>query len=146
MALTACAIFQLTLGQMQQNSVERGLDSNGLARTLRLRLAEQVKSEGVERPKQHYVLQASDSIDLLRSAVSSRTSNVCQVSQHGSEGSQPSVLKELLRQVIPLSSEELEEILRLFSRLGEVYDLGLADDRQSRVCYPFLGEFTEIFG
>jgi hypothetical protein len=39
------------------------------------------------------------------------------------------VLGDLLRQFSPLRTAEPEDILRLFVRLGEVYDLGLADDR-----------------
>ena len=51
-------------------------------------------------------------------------------SSHGGGGdSQTQVLVELLRQVSPLSSEELEAILWLSVRLEEVHDLGLADDR-----------------
>ena len=51
-------------------------------------------------------------------------------SSHGGGGdSQTQVLVELLRQVSPLSSEELEPILWLSVRLEEVHDLGLADDR-----------------
>ena len=125
-----------TLKQLRQNFVERGLDRNGQARTLRRRLAEQVKSESMERPEQQEVTQASDPTYLLRSAAASKTPNVRQVSEKCSEGGQASDLAELLRHVIPLTSEEPEEILRLFVRLGEVYDLGLAADRSSRVSYP----------
>jgi hypothetical protein len=39
------------------------------------------------------------------------------------------VLVELLRQGPPLRSEDPEEIMRLFIRLGEVYDLGLVVNR-----------------
>ena len=70
------------------------------------------------------------------------------MSQHSSEGGQASVLVELLRQVIPLSSEEPEEILLLFVRLGEVYDLGLADDRQfvTRVLPLVSGSLLKFLG
>ena len=40
-------------------------------------------------------------------------------SQRGSEAAQVPVLVELLRQVAPLFSEEPEEILRLFDRVGD---------------------------
>ena len=55
---------------------------------------------------------------------------------------------ELLRKVIPLSSEEPEEILRLFVRLGEVYDLGLADDIQfvTRVLTLVSGSVLKFLG
>jgi hypothetical protein len=51
------------------------------------------------------------------------------VSHGGSADGQTMVLVELLHQVSPLCTEEPEDILRLFVRLGEVYDLGLVDDR-----------------
>jgi len=130
MALSASAVYHLTVEQLRHNGVERGLDSNGKARFLRCRLAEQVKSESMERSVQQEVTQASDPTDLLRSAAGSITPNVSLVFQHGSEGGRASLLVELLRQEIPLSSGEPEEILRLFVRLGEVYDLGHADERQ----------------
>jgi len=103
MALSASAIYHSMVEQLQQTCVERGLDSNGQARTLCRRLAEQVKCESMERAEQQDATQLSDPIDLLHSAASSITPNFSQVSQHGSEGGQASVLMELLRQVIPLS-------------------------------------------
>jgi hypothetical protein len=39
------------------------------------------------------------------------------------------LLVELLRQVSFRRTEEAEDILRLFVRLGEFYDLGLVEDR-----------------
>ena len=39
------------------------------------------------------------------------------------------MLTGLLRQVTPLLSEQPEDILRLFIRLGEMHALGLTDDR-----------------
>jgi len=69
------------------------------------------------------------------------------MTQHGNEGGQASGLVKLLQQVIPLSSEEPEEIMRLFVRLGEVYDLGLVNDTLCHTCAtPCLWESIEIFG
>jgi hypothetical protein len=39
------------------------------------------------------------------------------------------VLNELLKQIKPLSSEEPENILRFFVKVGEIHDLDLVDDR-----------------
>jgi len=53
-----------------------GMNSNAQARTLRRRLAGQIKSESMELPEQQEVTQAIDPTDLLRSAASSIISNV----------------------------------------------------------------------
>jgi len=45
MALSASPIYHLTVEQFRQTCLERGLDSDGPVRTLRRRLAEQIKSE-----------------------------------------------------------------------------------------------------
>jgi hypothetical protein len=39
------------------------------------------------------------------------------------------VLCDLMRQIKPLVSEEPEDILRFFVKIGEIYELGLVDDR-----------------
>jgi len=72
-ALFPSAVYHLTVEQLRQTCVERGLNSNGQARTLRRRLADQVKSESMERPEQQEVTQASDPTDLLRSAAGNIT-------------------------------------------------------------------------
>jgi hypothetical protein len=46
----------------------------------------------------------------------------------GVEGSVP-VLVELLQRVPPLTSNEPEELLRLFGKLDEICDLGLVNDK-----------------
>jgi len=120
MALSASAVYHLTVEEMRQTCVKRGLDSNDQAKYLRRKLAEQVKSETIERPEQLEVTLEIDPPFPLLSAASSEISNHSQVSQHGSEGCQASVLVELLRQVIPLSFDKPVEILRLFFYLGVV--------------------------
>jgi len=57
-------------------------------------------------------------------------------------------LVELLRQVAPLSSEEPEEMLRLFVRVGEICDLGITDDRQFVIRGPPLvsGRALKLLG
>ena len=55
---------------------------------------------------------------------------------------------ELLRQVPPLSTEEPEAILRLVSRLDEIYALGLIDDRGfiTRILPLVSGALLRFFG
>ena len=61
---------------------------------------------------------------------------------------QTPVLVELLRQVAPLSSEEPEEILWLFVRLGEIYVLRLVHYRQfiTRILPLVFGSLLKFLG
>lgn len=55
--------------------------------------------------------------------------NVDICSHGGGVNGQAQVLDELLHRVAPLSSEEPENILRFFTRLQEIYNLGMVTDR-----------------
>jgi len=59
MVFSASALYHLTVDELRQTCVERALDSDVQARTLRRRVAEQVKKENTERTKQQEVSQAS---------------------------------------------------------------------------------------
>jgi hypothetical protein len=67
----------------------------------------------------------------------------------GNSGDSPmQVLIELLRQVSPVRSETPEDIMCLFVRLSEIYDLKLVDDRAFMLqIMPFLtGSLLKFLG
>jgi hypothetical protein len=55
---------------------------------------------------------------------------------------------ELLRQVSPLRSEKPEDIMCLFVRLGEIYDLGIVEDRvfMLRIMPLVFGSLLKFLG
>ena len=68
---------------------------------------------------------------------------------HGGDGDgQTVVLVELLRQVSTLRSEETEQIMRFFVRLGEICDLGLVVDREfiTRIMPLVSGSLLKVLG
>jgi len=69
-------------------------------------------------------------------------------SHSGIEANPAPLLVELLRQVVPQSSEEPGEILRMFVKFGEVYDLGLVEDRKFiiRILPLLLGSVLKLLG
>jgi len=116
--------------QLRRSCIERGLSGEGPVTSLRRRLAEDIKSGKMEPAGQQETAQAAAPTDLPHTGTGNISPSLNETSQAGSEANPAPVLVELLRQVVPQSSEEPEEILRLFFRLREVYDLGLAEDRQ----------------
>lgn len=148
MALSASDIYRLTVEQLRQACVENGLDSDGPVRILRRRLGEQIKQEGMEPTGVQDITQVGAPTDLLSGSVANTSPYPGEQSQRGGEAAQVPVLVELLRQVAPLSSEEPEEILRLFVRVGEIYDLGLTDDRQfiTRMLPLVSGSILKLLG
>ena len=148
MALSASGVYYLTGDQLRESCVERGLNSDGPVRALRRRLAEYLRGANMDGEGDQDDIQASAQTDLLQTSAGNIPPTPSEVSQHGSDVSQTPVLVELLRQVVPLSSEEPEEILRLFVRLGEVYELGLVDDRQfvTRILPLVSGSVMKFLG
>jgi hypothetical protein len=128
MAISASGVYRLAAEELRGQCAERGLDSSGTVRTLRRRLADHIKSDQMEGPQDQPVVQASVPNDLESNGASSVSPTRLNVYRGGSADGQAIVLVELLRKVSPLHTEEQEDILRLFVRLGEVYDLGLVDD------------------
>jgi len=148
MALSRSDIYRLAVEQLRQACVESGLHSDGPVRILCRRLGEQIKREGMEPIGAQDITQVGAPTDLLGGGVADSPPYLGEQSQRGSELGQISVLAELLRQVAPLSSEKPEEILRLFVRVGEIYDLGLTDDRQfvTRVLPLVSGSPLKLLG
>jgi len=92
--------------------------------------------------------QASVPKDLSRNPNQVISSVLGEGSQGGGGPSPVPVLVELLRHVAPLSSEEPQEILRLFVRLGEINDLELVDDKQfiTRILPLVSGSVLKFLG
>jgi hypothetical protein len=131
MALSASDVYHLTVDELRLACSERDLDASGPVLELRRRLADHVKSARMvrdpvlETQAKQASVQNSD-IDNTMESVSPPVG----LDSHGSaEGCQTPVVVELLRQVSPLRSEEPEAILTLFTRLDEIFELGLVKDR-----------------
>jgi hypothetical protein len=84
------------------------------------------KSERIDRA---LTTQASESVDILDPNEGPTPPCLGEEPQGSSGASQTQVLVDLLRQVSPLLSEQPEDILRLFVRLGEIHDVGFVQDR-----------------
>jgi len=96
-----------------------GLIASGPVRELRLHLTEYIRNAamgGVDVGSQD---QASAPVEL-----NTHNSGRCE-----GKIDQTPVLLDLLKQVSPLSSEEPEDILNFFVRLGEIHSLDLVEDR-----------------
>jgi hypothetical protein len=122
-------VYRLTADQLRQVCFERGLDTSGSVRELRLRLSHHIKVSKMQSP---------DHVDPPQVKVSPETDSRVggPVSQPVGEGSQGSgvgdqvvVLVELLRRIAPVSSEEPKAIMQLFVKLEEIHELGLVEDR-----------------
>jgi hypothetical protein len=133
MALSASEVYHLTGDQLRQKCSELGLSDSGPVpvRTLRSRLMDYIKSGLMDRIGDQDTMQASVPTDLVHKGVESAPpTHIVDLGSHGrGDSSQTPVLVELLHQVAPLSSEEPEDMLWLFVRLGEIQALGLVDDR-----------------
>jgi len=141
MALSASGLYRLSAEQLRVECSERGLSSSGPVRVLRARLANYLKADQMDRKEEQQDAQASVAAAILNPG-----------SEEGSQGdsgfNRTQVLSDLLKQIKPLSSEEPEDILRFFVKVGEIHDLGLVDDRVfiTRIL-PFVpGEFLQFLG
>ena len=128
MAVSASGVYRLAVEELREQCAERGLDSSGPVRVLRRRLADHIKSGQMDGAQDRPLAQASVPTDLDSNGAGSVSPIGLYGSHGGSADGQTIVLVELLLHVSPLSSEEPEDILRLFVRLGEIYDLGLVGD------------------
>jgi len=92
--------------------------------------------------------QAIVPIDLFSETIHAGPQNCSNSSHVGGNDNQVSVFVELWPQVPSLSSEEPEALLRLVSRLDEIYALGLIDDRMFVFCsLPLVsGAALRFFG
>jgi hypothetical protein len=123
MAVSASRVYRLAVEELRGLCVEQGLDSSGPVRSLRRRLVDHIKSDQMDGAEQDRpVVQASVPTDLESNGAESVPSIGMYSSNGSSEDGPVIVLMELLRQVSPLRSEEPEDIMCLFVRLGEIYD------------------------
>jgi hypothetical protein len=129
MALSASGLYRLNASQLRLECTERGLSCVGPVRVLRRRLAERIKDERMDQAGGRDDTQASESVDVLDPSEGPTPPGLGEEPQGSSGAGQVQVFVELLRQVPPLSSEQPEDILRLFVRLGEIHYLGLVPDK-----------------
>jgi len=122
MALSASGLYRLSAEQLRVECSERGLGSSGPVRVLRARLANYLKADQMDRKEEQQDGQAS-----VAAAILNPGSEECPQGDSGFNRTQ--VLSDLLKQIKPLSSEEPEDILGFFVKVGEIHDLGLVDDR-----------------
>jgi len=150
MAVSVAGVYRLAVEELRVQCVERGLDSTGPVKVLRRRLVDHIRSslmDGVQQQQQP-VVQASVPTH-LESNGAEGLSPIFMSSFPGNSGdSSMQVLIELLRQIPPLRSESPEDIMCLFVRLGEVYDLRIVDDRAFMLrIMPFLsGSLLKFLG
>jgi len=148
MALSGSDIYRLNAEQLRKCCVERYLCADGPVRVLRRRLADYVRVNMTDQQRLPGVSQASVPSDLVPDHFVTTPPISNEVSQGGGVGSQFAVLLDLLRQVKPLLSEEPVDILRLFVRLEEVYELKLVDDSQfiARILPLVFGSLLKFLG
>ena len=148
MALSGSDIYRLNAEQLRKCCVERYLCADGPVRVLRRRLADYVRVNMTDQQRLPGASQASVPNDLVPDHFVTTPPISNEVSQGGGVGSQFAVLLDLLRQVKPLLSEEPVDILRLFVRLEEVYELKLVDDSQfiARILPLVFGSLLKFLG
>jgi hypothetical protein len=150
MALTALGVYQLTAEKLRQMCADEALKNSGLAQVLRQRLVQYLRGNMSDSQDDLNTDQAS-AVNTAARVVSDHDPSplnfgdrpqVCSV--HGST----SVLVELLCQVSIFSSEEPEVVLRLLTRLEEIHDFGLVNDRVfiTRVSPLVLGSLLTFLG
>jgi len=139
MAISASGVYRLAVEELRELCVERELDSSGPVQLLRRRLVDHIRSsqmDGVEQDRP--LVQASVPTDLESNGAES-VPPIGMYSSPGGSGDGPVlVLMELLRRVSPLRSEKPEDIMCLFVRLGEIYGLGIVEDRVFMLIMPLV--------
>jgi len=127
--LSATSLDYLGVEQLRFECATRNLSTERGVRELRRRLAESVKSNvmgGVDTQRQETAGESGESRDNevppVSLAIGDGVLNIDR-SEHCS------VLVDLLRKAPPLLTERPEDILIFFVRLGEIYSLGLVQDR-----------------
>jgi len=123
-------VYRLAVDELRKQCVEREIDSSGPVRVFRRRLVDHIRSNQIDEVGQQPPIdQASGLTELESSGVEDGSPNRRYCSHDGSGDGTVPVLMELLRQVFTMRSEKPEDIMYLFMRLGELYDLKLVDDR-----------------
>jgi len=127
--LLATFVYYLDTEQLRFECATRNLSTEGGVRELRRRLADSVKGNvmgGVDTQRQETAGESGESRDNevppVSLAIGDGVLNIDR-SEHCS------VLVDLLRKAPPLLTERPEDILIFFVRLGEIYSLGLVQDR-----------------
>ena len=148
MALVASDIYKLSADQLRQLCGAERLDCGGTVQALRQRIVAHLKAGKMTTKATDEVIQTSAHQTVEGNVTPRESPNLAQ-GFHVNAGDSPvSVTTELLRQVPPLRSEEPEAILKFASRLDEVHQLGLMDDRVfiMRVLPLVSGVMLRFFG
>jgi hypothetical protein len=141
-------VYHLSVDELKQECLKRGLDSGGPMLVLRRRLADHIKGVMLEPSADRDAGQASAATNNSNNLITAVHSTPGDGSHGGGADGQISVLVDLLRGISPLASEEPEAILQLFVRLGEGHELGLVEDRvfMARVLPLVSGTLLKVFG
>ena len=149
MAISVAEVYRLAVDELRKQCVERGIDSSGPVRVLRRRLVDHIRSNQMDEVGQQPPIdQARVPTDLESNGVENVSPIRVYCSHDGSGDGPVRVLIELLRQVSPGRSEKPEDIMYLFVRLGEIYDLKLVGDRvfMLRIMPLLTGSLLKFLG
>ena len=130
MDVSATEIYRLTAAELREHCIGRGLDCGGPVRSLRRRLVDHIHNAEMDEAQDKQNVQASVPAELVSNGAGLGPPVEVNVAHSGGANGQAAVLVELLRSIPPLCSEEPTEIMRLFIRLDEVYDLKLVMDSE----------------
>ena len=130
MAVLATRVYCLRAGNFRDHCIKCGLDSSRTVRLLRRRLVDNINRAKMNGTQDQPDVQASVPTELVSNGAGPVPPFEVYTAHDAGEDGQAVVLVELLRQISPLRSEEPVEIMRLFVRLEEIYDLGLVIDRE----------------
>lgn len=138
MACGPVDIYRLKAGELKNECVKQGLNSDGTVREIRRRLASQKKARKMANKNDTDDLPPGNTTDDPGREVDPRA--------HGHEPNP--VFADLMRKVSPLTVIEPEAILRFIARLDEVYEIGLCDDRDfiTRILPLVPGGMMRFFG
>ena len=147
MDVSATEIYRLTAAEMREQCIGRRLDCGGPVRSLRRRLVDHIHNANMDEAQNKQYIQASIPAELVSNGAGSAPP-IDNATHGGGVNGQAAVLVELLRSIPQLCSGEPTEIMRLFVRLDEVYDLKLVMDSEFviRIMPLVRGSLLRFFG
>ena len=148
MDVSAKHIYRLTAAELREQCIGRGLDCGGPVRSLRRRLVDHIRNANMDEAQDKQNVQAGVLAELVSNGAGPGPAIEGHVTHGGDVNGQAAVLVELLRSIPPLCSDEPTEIMRLFVRLDEVYDLKLVMDSEFviRIMPLVRGSLLRFFG
>lgn len=135
-------------GPVRKVCAEERVDSAGTVRVLRQRLVRHLNDAVMASKRDDVTSKESVSTDLLSDQLQVGPHVPDDNSHAGASAGSNSVLVELIRQVLPLVTEDAEAILRFVVRFNEIFILVLCDDRSFVVSIlPLVsGAMLRFFG